>query len=75
MAGDSGGGSNGTINGASVDSMRIEAMRLAGDSAHVLQPRNANQKPTSVVKATHPTSIRTESTDMDVDADVSNSKL
>ena len=75
MAGDSGGGSNGTINGASVDSMRIEAMQLAGDSARVLQPRNANQKPTSVVKATHPTSIHTESTDMDVDTDASNSKL
>ncbi|KIM54548.1 hypothetical protein SCLCIDRAFT_30990 [Scleroderma citrinum Foug A] len=74
-AGDSRGGSNGTINGASVDSMRIEATQLAGDSARVLQPRNANQKPTSVVKATHPTSIRTESTDMDVNADASNSKL
>ena len=75
MAGDSGGGSNGTINGASVNSTRIEAMQLAGDSACVLQPRNANQKPTSVVKATHPMSIRMESTDMDVNTDASNLKL
>ena len=75
MAGDSRGGSNSTINGTSVDSTRIEATRLAGDSARVLQPRNANQKPTSVIKATHPMSIRTELTDMDVDADASNSKL